>query len=231
LKRTPACEMEGIVEMFSEKKEASLVMDAILDVDDDVDSLVVFAGSKRFIIPQTPGKGFIVEFGVLREYVVGGEYVAYLIEPFEENVFWLADASLEIRSVLENVFSKMPRKVAEVFRDAGTEVSIVKYSVSEATLDLEIEGSKLVLKPREKLDGKKFSAKVVKAVVYFGGSFCCPMSTYASKLLETWKRKYPENPMLKLIKARNYEGYKSIDSSLTLRIIVNFNRKNNETLR
>ena len=32
MKRTPACEMEGIVEMFSEKKEASLVMDAILDV-------------------------------------------------------------------------------------------------------------------------------------------------------------------------------------------------------
>ena len=225
MKHTPACKMEGIVEMFSEEKEASLVRDAILDVDDDVDSLVVFANSERFIIPQTSGKGFIVESDVLREYVVGGEYAAYLIEPFEENMFWLADASSEIRSVLENVFSKMPRKVAEVFRDAGTEVSIVKYSISEATLDLEIEGSKLVLKPREKPGGKKFSAKVVKAVVYFGGSFCCPMSTYASELLETWKRKYPKNPMLKLIKAKNYEGYKSIDSSLTLKIIVDFERQ------
>jgi len=214
-----------VVEMFSEEKEASLVRDAILDVDDDVESLVVFANSERFIIPQTPGKGFIVESDVLREYIVGGEYVAYLIEPFEENVFWLADASSEIRSVLENVFSKMPKEVAEMFRDAGTEVSIVKYSISEATLDLEIEGSKLVLKPREKPGGKKFSAKVVKAVVYFGGSFCCPMSTYASELLETWKRKYPENSMLKLIKAKNYEGYKSIDSSLTLKIIVNFERQ------
>ncbi len=211
--------------MLSENRETSFIRDAVSKVDDNVDSMVVLAESKLFIIPKVPDKGFIVESRVLREHVVKGNYVAYFIEPFEDKVFWLIDAPEEIRNVLESVLSKMPREVAKEFGDAGTEVSIVKYSISEVTLDFEIEGSKLILKPKEKTDGKRFLANVVKAVVYFGGSFCCPMSIYASKLLETWKHKYPENPMLKLIKAKNYEGYKGIDSSLTLKIIVDFEQQ------
>jgi len=208
--------------MFSGNRGASLIRDVVSKVDDDVNSVVVFAESKQFIIPKVLDKGFIVESRVLREHVVKGNYVAYFIEPFEDKVFWLINTPEEIRRILESVISKMPKELAETFGDAGTEVSIVKYSISEVTLDFEMEGSKLILKPKEKPNGKKFSAKVVKAVVYFGGSFCCPMSTYASKLLEAWKHKYPENPMLKLIKAKNYEGYKGIDSSLTLKIIVDF---------
>jgi len=47
------------------------------------------------------------------------------------------------------------------------------------------------------------------------------MSTYASEILKKWREKYSENTIIrKNIYAKGYEGYKGVDSSISMKIVV-----------
>jgi len=197
----------------------------VLSVEDDIDSLIIITSSKNYIIPRNLNVGFTLkgsETSVLEENIRSKQYRAFHVEPEEvETYYYYEEVPENIKKDLDMYLSKLPREVAEEFRSAGTEISIIKYMFTEVDLDAERRNETLILKHKEKPDAKKFSVEAVKATIYYGGSICCPMSTYASKTLEKWKQKYPENTIIQRnIYAKNYEGYKRIDSTLSLKIVL-----------
>ena len=120
-----------------------------------------------------------------------------------------------VRNILEEYLTKLPEEVAAEFRDAWTEISVIEYFFTEASIPSYVRSNDgLVLSFKAKEDAGKYRVKVVKATIYYGGSVCCPMSTYASETLRKWREKYPENTIIrKNIYAKDYEGYNIYENS------------------
>ncbi len=173
----------------------------VLSVEDDIDSLIIITSSKNHIIPRNPNVGFTLkgsEAGVLEENIRSKQYRAFHVEPEEvETYYYYEEVPENIKKVLNMYLSKLPREIAEEFRSAETEISIIKYMFTEVSLNTERRNETLILKHKEKPDAKKFSVEAVKATIYYGGSICCPMSTYASKLWKSGSKNTPKTLLSK----------------------------------
>ena len=201
------------------------IVDIILGVDDDFESLVIVGYGRCFYAFLEPGKGFILKNRVddFLEVFHRGLFRVFHVKPKATVVGYFCDEiPSNVRNVLEKYLSKLPKEVAAEFRDAWTEISVIEYFFTEASIPSYVRSNEgLVLSFKVKEGTGKYRVKVVKATIYYGGSACCPMSTYASETLRKWREKYPENTIIrKNIYAKDHEGYKGVDSSISMKIVV-----------
>jgi len=194
------------------------IVDIILGVDDDLKSLVIVGYDTCFYAFLEPGKGFVLKNRVddFLEVFHRGVFRVFHVKPKATVVGCFCDEIPgNVRNILEEYLTKLPEEVAAEFRDAWTEISVIEYFFTEASIPSYVKSNDgLVLSFKAKEDAGKYRVKVVKATMYYGGSVCCPMSTYASETLRKWREKYPENTIIrKNIYAKDYEGYNIYENS------------------
>lgn len=127
-----------------------------------------------------------------------------------------------VRNVIESVLEQLPEDARKNFISSydgsplyNTEV--VSYELTEVDINIKKENERyLVLDIKPKSGARKLTATAVRISVSW-----YKQPTYASKLVEELRFRYPDNPWIqKHMYAKNYTGYRNRASTLYLKIPV-----------